>query len=119
MTTLAERRALRAQQARTQCPDCGAAVEWYTTSTGARTLLEAEPVDVVLWSDLQAAGAERGIEDRERVRGYHLGRRTVPGLRVSPAALPGVPRTAVRAEHLGSCPARRDSLPADHWSDHE
>jgi hypothetical protein len=107
MTTLAERRAAaRARVADPRCPLCHAPVVITITDAGAEEHLDPTELEIVAWPDLERAGADAAVEEHERVTGYTAkpGARPVVGVRVSPKALPGVPRTVVRTSHARTCP---------------
>jgi hypothetical protein len=75
-------------------------VEITTKDTRALVLLDPDEVEIVRWTALEELGAERAVEDEDRVTGYTD--RVVHGVRV--AGFPGVPRIRVRLDHTATCP---------------
>jgi hypothetical protein len=88
-----------------RCRSCRAPIRWIVAEgTGAKTPLDVATTEIVAWTDLLEAGADRAIEDSARQVVY-VGNVLVAGLRVSPGALPGVPRTIGHANHFSTCPS--------------
>lgn len=100
-----------------RCPRCRAAVVVVRSDVGALEHLDADEVELVDYTALSLAGADAAIEDHERVTGWRVTgdrARAVPAVRVSPAALPGVPRTRLRRHHQTTCTqADRHRRPAE------